>query len=266
MSAPKLFAKKLLIYVPAYNNRGRILDVLKGIPRRIAEDAEILVIDNQSADGTSEVVLGAREDGVIPAGTHLARPFENLGYAGSQKLAYTLALASQEVERVVMLHGDGQYDPALLPRLLDPALADCGLVYGYRTKGAYGQKEETPPAAYLVIKLLSLLESLYTGCFRREWHSGFVMYRTSFLRRVRLSALTSSRHIDGQLLYLSGALSVAVKAVPIYKLYKGYEGFAGMERSRYILDVFRVMSALQKDSSRLLTTGAQDAPPPFDLL
>ena len=266
MSAPELFSKKLLIYIPAYNNRDKILGVLKGIPLGIAGSADILVIDNRSADSTSDVVGEARRVGDIPPGMRLVRPHENLGYAGSQKLAYTLALASPRVERVVMLHGDGQYDPALLPRLLDAAHAHCGLVYGYRTKGAFGPREETPPTAYLVIKLLSLLESLYTGYFRKEWHSGFVMYRTSFLRRIRLSRLTATRHIDGQLLYLSGALKQAVQAVPIYKLYKGYEGFAGMERSQYILDVFRVMSAMRKDATRLLTTGAQDPPPPFDLL
>jgi len=237
----QMFNQQILIYVPAYNCARYLVSTLSKIPQELTQIADIVVIDNCSNDGTSEAVLQAQSDGTLPFDLTVIRTDSNLGYAGSQKLAYTLAIDNPTVRWVIMLHGDGQYAPELM-RLYQPYFdSNCAAVYGHRSKAVYGQVEETPLRVWVVIKALSILESLVTGIWRHEWHTGFTMYATDFLRELDLNALTHTPHIDGHLLYAAGALKKPVGAVPIYKLYKELTPFEGHERRQYVIDVLTLM-------------------------
>ena len=44
---------------------------------------------------------------------------ENLGYGGNQKNGYQLAI-EHGLDIVVLLHGDGQYAPEMLPEMVAP--------------------------------------------------------------------------------------------------------------------------------------------------
>lgn len=234
--------KKLVIYIPAYNCKNVVGSVLRRLPQ--IPNATAVVLDNASTDGTSEAVRLEIETGTLPLPTLVIRSEENLGYAGSQKAAYTLLRDLPSVEWVLMVHGDGQYEPALVSRMLPVMQSDADLAYGVRSKRE--PNEETPWKTYLVIKILSLIESLITGHFRKEWHSGFVMYRTRFLKRVNLRALTSTPHIDGNLLFVAGLIKAKIQPVTIYKRYKELTAFEGAERRKYVMNVFKLMWSFRK--------------------
>ena len=231
----------LLIYIPAYNCADYIVGVIDEIPTKFWQIADILIIDNCSRDGTVERLQQARFDRRWPAPIHLIQPDTNLGYAGSQKLAYKIALESPSVQRVIMLHGDGQYPPELLTEFLPYIGSEDGVVYGFRDKSSYPEKEETPQTTYWIIKVLSYLESLVTGFKREEWHNGFVMYSREFLSKVNLSALTGTYHIDGHMQFVSGELGEHVSAIPIWKRYKNYQQLKGLNRLTYIFHVLGLM-------------------------
>lgn len=254
------FTRRLLIYVPTYNCSDTIVDVLRSIPPPVQMLADLLVVDNCSEDGTAQVILEARRKGTIRADTIVVQPARNVGYAGSQKLAYSLACQSAAVEWVAMLHGDGQYPPQLLDKFAARLESTAGIVYGHRSKLMYPLREETPITTWLIIRSLSLLESLLTGVFRIEWHSGFAMLATRFLRRLNLSALTSTPHIDGHLLFAAHALGESVETIPIYKLYKSLSPFDGLARRQYVYDVLRMMKSMRSRSAELavLTPVAHD--------
>jgi glycosyltransferase involved in cell wall biosynthesis len=235
------FDTGLLIYVPAYNCSDHIISVLDEIPADILAISEILIVDNRSTDDTVDKIQRARSDNRWDTAVHLIQPPENLGYAGSQKLAYSIALRSDKVKRVIMLHGDGQYPPELLENFMPLTDSDYGVVYGYRDKYEYPDLEETPGGAYRVIKILSAIESYVTGHPRKEWHSGFVMYSREFLLRVDLDELTDTYHIDGHLHFMAGELDEPVKAIPIWKRYKGYAPLTGWKRIRYLFDVLKLL-------------------------
>lgn len=238
MAKPLGFDRPVLIYVPAYNCAQHILSTLAGIPSELHARLEVLVLDNQSTDQTVELVQQAITAERFPFPVRLIRAKQNLGYAGSQKLAYAIALQSSAIRQVVMLHGDGQYAPALLS-LLEPYFeSDLALVNGYRSKASYGQQEETPPLTFAFVKVLSLMESLLTGVWQREWHSGFVMYSKDFLARLPLDLLADVPHFDGETLICAAALELRTRSIPIYKRYKDYDAFIGMGRIRHVLSVF----------------------------
>lgn len=156
-----------------------------------------------------------------------------------------------------MLHGDGQYPPGLLERYIPFFDSKNGIIYAYRSRKHFPDKEETPFLSGLTIKTLGILESIVTGYSRLEWHTGFLMHSTRFLKRVNLDALTSTPHIDGHLLFAAGVLGEEVKAIPIYKRYKLLQAFEGAARRRYVFDVLRLMFLFRKEKSLVILKGIQ---------
>jgi len=94
----------------------------------------------------------------------------------------------------------------------------------------------------LAITVLNKLECLLTGCPKvKEWHSGYVGYSMAFLKRLNLSAITETRHIDGNMLFAATKLGARIDSVPIFKRYKEFEGFHGPAAYGYILHCLGLM-------------------------
>ncbi len=120
---------KTVIVIPTYNEAesiGSLIDELLVLP---LGDAEILVVDDDSPDGTGEVVSGRGEkDGRV----RLLTRKEERGRGRAGREGFLRALADG-AEVVVEMDGDGSHDPADLPRLLEPVRADqADVVIGSR--------------------------------------------------------------------------------------------------------------------------------------
>lgn len=262
MAAHPLFDKPLLVYVPCYNCEEHVAETIAGISERFHDRIECLVVDNRSEDRTAEIVRGLVEGRLHPFRITLVMPSMNLGYAGSQKLAYSLALCSPAVDRVIMLHGDGQYPSECLDQLLPHAEGEEAIINGYRDRKAFPGREETPPFTYAMIKAMSWLENRVTGLRQKEWHTGFVMYRADFLRRLPLPELSTTPHIDGEFLMCAGVLGAKTASVPIFKRYKEHEAFGGTARIRHVLDSLRIMFRYRRGWFHQLLE--QHPPRPFE--
>ena len=65
---------------------------------------------------------------------------KNLGYAGSQKLAYSIFSDQKFSKKIIMLHSDGQYDPSLI-KCFEPYFSkNNDIVYGARNKKIFKEK------------------------------------------------------------------------------------------------------------------------------
>ena len=124
--------KKVGILVVAYNAAGTLARVLDRIPREfVPHVSEILVSDDSSGDSTYLVGVGYQHTSRDLPLTIVRQP-RNLGYGGNQKVGYEWAI-EQGLDIVVMLHGDGQYAPEHLPRLVEPLEHDkADAVFGSR--------------------------------------------------------------------------------------------------------------------------------------
>jgi glycosyltransferase involved in cell wall biosynthesis len=237
----QFFNKSILLFIPCRNCETSIVEVISNIPQELRGQIECLIIDNQSTDSTSELVFKEINNENHPFKINLIKTKNDIGYAGSQKLAYLLATQSPNVKYVIMLHGDGQYDPSLLKDFVPLINNKYAIVNGFRDKRTYPHREETPFITYYIIKILSWFESLITGHTHKEWHSGFVMYDSDFLRKIPLQFLSDIPHIDAEFLICAGILNENTKSIPIYKNYDGYEAFCGLPRIRHVLNVFKIM-------------------------
>lgn len=241
---------KRVIYLPAFNCEQTVGRVLSEIPGSCLDGTAILIIDNASTDQTiEEATASSRKFGVSDR-LFIVRPHKNLGYAGSQKLAYSIACSSQGIESVVMLHGDGQYPAELLPRFFTALEKGADVAAGYRSASNYPDQEETPAATRFLIQSLSKLETGVTGVRQvREWHSGYIGYRTSLLRRIPLQLITETMHVDGHLLFAAATLGGRITAVPIYKKYRNLVAFGGKPAVKYVLTTLRLMFQMKKQAN-----------------
>lgn len=126
--------QRVLIFIVAYNAETTIEWVLSRVPHSLVEDYEVeaLLIDDSSRDKTFEVSDEVRKSGQLPFPLHVLFNPVNQGYGGNQKVGYQFALKNG-FDFVALVHGDGQYAPEELPRLVEPLARDeADAVFGSR--------------------------------------------------------------------------------------------------------------------------------------
>jgi len=132
------------VFFPAYNDEasiaGLVGDALAVLPG-LAEEFEVIVVDDGSTDGTAAVLDGlARSDPRV----RVVRHEVNRGYGAALRTGF----ASATKELVFYTDGDGQYDVRELA-LLRPLLQDgVDVVNGYKIRRADGWQRKAVGAVY----------------------------------------------------------------------------------------------------------------------
>jgi glycosyltransferase involved in cell wall biosynthesis len=105
---------KIVIMTPAYNEEKTIGAVIKAIPRDIAEDVKVIVIDDGSTDNTVKVAKESGADKVISHNTN-----KGLGVAFQTGIETAL---KTNADIIVNIDADGQFNPNDIPRLIKPII------------------------------------------------------------------------------------------------------------------------------------------------
>ena len=189
------------VYIPAYNAEKTLLKVLSRIPPAVIDRVEeIFVVDNCSSDRTSEVVLDYKCANNL-AKLNVIRNTQNLGYGGSQKIAYQHCI-DQGYDTVVMLHGDAQYAPELVADILAPVEGSkSDLVFGSRIAG-HPLKGGMPLHRFLGNRALTAFQNMFLGQRLSEYHSGYRAYSLAALKSVPFHNLSSDYHFDTEIIIL----------------------------------------------------------------
>lgn len=125
---------KIAIVVPTFNERsniGPLLDSLIAVTVACADRVDLLVVDDESPDGTAEVV---RERQRRDTRIHLlSAPRAGLGAAYARGIGHALAVFAPDV--VVQMDADFSHSPQDIPRLLDAVRGDVDVAIGSRYVG-----------------------------------------------------------------------------------------------------------------------------------
>lgn len=212
---------RIMILVVAYNAEATLASVLARIPAAVlGKVEEIVVFDDASQDRTYQV--GERyHEGGHPASDKL-RVFRNpvnLMYGGNQQRGYRYAV-ERGFDLVVLLHGDGQYAPEVMQRLLEPLERDeADLVMGSRMimPGA-ALRGNMPLYKYVGNKILTRVENLLVGTRLSEFHSGYRAYRVAALGAIPLGRMTTNWHFDTQIIleFLRRGYRIVEVPIPTY--------------------------------------------------
>jgi glycosyltransferase involved in cell wall biosynthesis len=192
---------RIVVFVVAYNAESTLERVLDRIPPDFAARLDtVLVFDDASHDATYEVgrrYLDAHPDLPLVVEKHPA----NLGYGGNQKAGYRWCV-DHGADIVVLLHGDAQYAPEELPRMVAPIEAgEADLVMGSRMLRRGGAlRGGMPLYKFVGNKILTFVQNRLTGARLSEWHSGYRAYRVAALAEVPFEANSDVFDFDTQII------------------------------------------------------------------
>lgn len=196
---------RTLVIIPTYQESMNIGSAVTHT-RAAAPDADVLVVDDSSPDGTADV---ARDAGAQV----LVRPVRE-GLGPAYRHAWQWAM-DHGYDAVVDMDADGSHDPAAVPSLIEPIEGGADLVMGsrYVPGGAV-------PGWPLHRLLLSQWGNRYAGAVLalpvHDATGGFRAYRTDLLRRIDLSTLRANGYgFQIELAYRAVRVGAKVVEVPI---------------------------------------------------
>jgi glycosyltransferase involved in cell wall biosynthesis len=219
--------KKLIIYIPAYNAAITLPKVLDRIPSHILSFAsKILVVDNHSSDETQKVALNYKEKNSLDKLT-VIRNEKNLGYGGSQKVAYRYCIENG-YDYVVMLHADGQYSPELLEKIISTLIdTNSDMVFGSRMAGN-PLKGGMPLHRYLGNRFLTTLQNITLGTKLTEFHSGYRVFRVDALKDIPFNNLSDNYHFDTEVIILLKHMNKKITEITIPTFYGDEENYVNI--------------------------------------
>ncbi len=211
---------RLLVFVVAYYAETTLTGVLQRIPKQVFEefDCEVLVVDDSSQDRTYEIGEEYRRQHPEIRLTVLRNEL-NQGYGGNQKIGYTYAIR-RRFDFVALLHGDGQYAPEELPKLLEPLRGGrADAVFGSRMMRRGDALRGGMPLYKLVgNQVLTAFENLLLGTRLSEFHSGYRIYSVKALAALPFLLNTDDFHFDTEIIIqlLSGGMRIVELPIPTY--------------------------------------------------
>jgi glycosyltransferase involved in cell wall biosynthesis len=196
---------KVSVVMPALNAARTIASQVEAIPRDWVD--EVIVVDDASTDETLEI---ARTLDV----TVLWHP-HNVGYGGNQKTCYLYALQG-DADVVVMLHPDGQYQPSLIPKLIEPILAgEADLVLGSRMAERGAARAAGMPLYKIIAnRFLTRIENGVMNTSLTDLHTGYRAYSREFLLQVPFLRNSLDFSFDSEVLMQASQMGIRIAEVP----------------------------------------------------
>ena len=184
--------------IPARDAEATLGEVIQGVKKALPE-ATVLVVDDGSADATSEA---ARD-----AGADVIRHEVNRGKGAALQTGFDEA-SRRGIERVLTLDADGQHDPAYAPRLLQ-ALDSSDLVIGSRD----GNRAGMPWIRRATNSVMTRIVSGLAGREIQDTQSGYRAYPVALFDDVAL------RHggfvLETEVLIAAAGRGWQVREVPV---------------------------------------------------
>jgi glycosyltransferase involved in cell wall biosynthesis len=196
---------KTIVVMPALNAARTLELTVSSIPRDVVD--EVLLVDDRSTDETLEIARGL-DVGVI------WHP-HNVGYGGNQKTCYLEAL-QREADIVVMLHPDGQYEPALIPKLIEPIQAgSADMVLGSRMLIPGAAREAGMPLYKRIAnRFLTTVENRVLRTQLTDLHTGYRAYSRELLLTVPFLRNSLDFSFDSELLMQASQFGFRIREVP----------------------------------------------------
>jgi dolichol-phosphate mannosyltransferase len=200
---------KTLVIIPTYNERDN-LDWIVGRVRASVPDASVLVVDDNSPDGTGALAdeLAGR-DGQVHV-LHRAGK-EGLGAAYREGMRWGLAAG---FDAIVEMDADGSHQPEQLHRLLE-RLADSDVVVGSRWVDG-GGVVNWPAERKVLSRGGSAYARFALGVPVRDITGGYRAFTAEALERIDLDAVLSQGYcFQIDMLWHASVAGLRIAEVPI---------------------------------------------------
>jgi len=224
---------RALVVMPTFNEREN-LETMAGRVRGAGPDVHLLVVDDNSPDGTGEIADRlAHDDDTV----HVLHRTGKAGLGAAYRAGMRWGL-DHGFDVIVEMDADGSHRPEQLHRLLD-AVEDADVVVGSRWV-AGGAIENWPKRRMLLSRGGSLYSGLALGLPARDVTGGYRAYRADALERIAFEDVTSRGYcFQIDMLRRAYAAGERVVEVPITFVEREY-GSSKMTASIVVEAILRV--------------------------
>jgi len=214
-------SKKVIVVMPAYNAAKTLEKTLDDIPRDSIDS--ILLTDDASKDNTVAIAKSL--------GLKVFVHEVNKGYGANQKTCYREAL-KLGADIMIMVHPDHQYDPTVIPQLIQPLLnGDCDAVFGSRMLGGRPLEGGMPKWKYLANIFLTAIENATFYMYLTEYHSGLRAYSRKYLETVKFELNSDDFVFDSEIIAQGVIHNMRIREIPIQTRYFPEASQIGFMRS-----------------------------------
>lgn len=176
---------RTLVIIPTYNERENVAHIVPAILENLPE-SEVLIVDDNSPDGTSKVVLSLGEK---TSRVHLLSREKKMGLGTAYVAGFKWAI-QRGYEFVFEMDADFSHDPQALPSFIQE-IQTADLVIGSRyTDGV--NVVNWPMKRLLLSYFANIYARIVTGVPVRDLTSGFKCYRRTVLESIDLDRIHSN--------------------------------------------------------------------------
>ena len=216
--------------VPAYNeapNIGKVIDELRAFDPAL----DVVVISDGSVDRTAEVAA--------EHGAHVIRLPFNLGIGGAVQTGFRYAWESG-YDLAVRCDGDGQHDPAELPKVLAPVLSgEADICVGSRFTSIDGYRSSM--TRRVGIRLLALVVSAIARQRLTDTTSGFQALNRRALGLFAGDYPHDYPEVEGMVMTIRHRLRLCEVPVTMREREHGRSSITALRSIYYMLKVFTAL-------------------------
>ena len=194
---------KLTVVIPCYNEKDSIHTIVNKVLAAPIENKEIIIVDDKSTDGTSEIL--DRE--IAPLVSRIIHHEVNRGKGGALRTGFAYATGD-----VVMIQdADLEYDPNEYPLVVTPVVrGECDVCYGSRFlhQAAKGYK-----ANQLANKGLTAMSNFFTRLHLTDMETCYKCFKREVIQAVDIKE--NRFGFEPEITAKIARMGVKVKEVPI---------------------------------------------------
>ena len=172
---------------------------------------------------------------------------KKLGYGGNQKIGFTYA-NDNKYDVLVLLHGNGQYAPEYLDKMMQPILDDeADVVLGSRMihkKDAL--KGHMPLYKWIGNQILTFIQNHILGSNLSEFHTGYRAYSVASLQSIPYDKNSDDFDFDTDILIQLIDTGKRIKEIPIPTYYGDEISRVKGLRYAYLILLSTLRSRIQK--------------------
>jgi glycosyltransferase involved in cell wall biosynthesis len=173
--------KKLSILIPVFNEVRTVEEIVRRVSAADSRglEKEVVLVDDASTDGTSDVLKRFQQNGKIKVFAH--------PYNRGKGAALRTALEHATGDILLIQDADLEYDPADFPKLLQPILdGRADVVYGSRFLG--GTHRVLLFWHFAANKLLTFLSNMFCNLNLSDMETGYKVFRRKCLEGITLNS------------------------------------------------------------------------------
>jgi glycosyltransferase involved in cell wall biosynthesis len=222
------------VVIPAFNERDKIAATIRSVPGYVDH---LIVIDDGSGDGTAAVArrqASRRRAG--GRGVEVVCHAANRGVGAAIATGYARAIALG-AEVTAVMAGDGQMDPADLPRLLEPIVegrADYAKGNRFAWRGGWRRMPRARLLGNVALSLATRVSSGYWSLFDSQ--CGYTAASRRALLVIAPEQMFARYGYPNDLLARLGAARARVVDVPVRPVY-GPSWRSGLRPTRVALPI-----------------------------